>query len=41
MGIPVIWGSVSSDGQTWWHKGARKRAGGKALVQVSGMLSSN
>lgn len=31
IGIFVILGSASSVGHIWWHRGARKRAGGKAL----------
>ena len=38
MGILVILGSASSVGQIWWHKGARKRAGGNALGQVSDVI---
>lgn len=35
MGIFVILEIVSSVGHIWWHRGARKRAGGKALLLIS------
>jgi hypothetical protein len=35
MGIFVIFVIVSSVGQIWWQRGARKRAGGNALQKLA------